>query len=285
MSLCPWLCQSGGSGAEELLGFGSCQSQVPLTPLCPCWAQSLGAAACPLHVLLSWPSLGRAVVQDRDVLLQPHTGPGGLSPCHCCPWRQGVDFSAMLCRSSGALQTPGAAEPICVSSGCQFLTPGFGDAAPPVLLPCLGASTPSSLGTPWAVPVSHCLQGTVLLLPRLGETVQCLPAGEGRFVPVSAALPCLSPVYLHPWLQGWHVPGAARPQIWLLPLACSSAGSSCFPASSFPGTAMGTVCCVLLCSSWLHPPPGAGAGRGSSRQESCQPMDLHHFPFLSPWSA
>lgn len=56
VSLCPWLCQSGGSGAEELLGFGSCQSQVLLTPLCPCWAQGLGTAACPLHVLLSWPS-------------------------------------------------------------------------------------------------------------------------------------------------------------------------------------------------------------------------------------
>lgn len=86
------LCPSGGSGAEELLGFGSCQSQALLTPCTPAglgvWGQ-----LCPLHVLLSCASLW----QECGLGCAPAQGcpaPGELSPSHCCPRRQGRGFSA-----------------------------------------------------------------------------------------------------------------------------------------------------------------------------------------------
>lgn len=80
-------------GAEELLRFGSCQSQVLLPPLYPCWAHGLGTAVCPLHVLLSCPSLWAGAW----VGLCSRTGMSCSSPTsHCCPWKQGGGFSVRI---------------------------------------------------------------------------------------------------------------------------------------------------------------------------------------------
>lgn len=240
---CSLLCAPVGSG------FGDSS----VSPACPAeLAQPVGR------------SLGCG--QDRGVPAPAPHWPWWTVLSPCCPQRQGGDFSARLSRSSGALQTPGAAEPILVPSGSQFLTPGLGMQLPRCSTPSSAPSLPwgfppSSLGSPWAVPVSHCLQGQCCSCPGRGtdSSVQ-FPAGQGRFVPVSASLPRLCPVYLHPWLQGWNVPGADL----ALPSRLFLTGSSCSPgshSSSFPGTAMGTVCCVLLCSFGSLPAPGAGAGR------------------------
>lgn len=282
-----------GLGAEELLGFGSCQSQV-LT------------AVCPLHVLLSCPSLwagavGWAVFQDRDSLLQPHAGPAELSPVHCCPWKQGGAFSARLSRAtrrSGAVETPLSAEPIYVSSGSLFLAPSFGDVAPccspsapypALLLPCLGASTPKQPWDTLACPMSHCLQGTVLFLPRLWERQSSvLPSWGGKVCSCFCLFPMFIPRLSSPLAAAMECPWSShiRCQIWLLPLACSSTGSPCFPCSPafpqqlLPWKSQGVLPCagVLLVELLgSTPSPGTGAGRNPA-----SPWHLHHFPFLSP---
>lgn len=234
-------------GAEELLGFGSCQSQVLLTPLYPCWA--LGTAVCPLHVLLSCPSLwagavGWAVFQDRDALLQPHAGPGELSPVHCCPWKQGGAFSASLSgatRRSGAVETPLTAEPICVSSGSLFLTPCFWGCSS-LLLPQFSTSS-SAPSLPWdtlACPMSHCLQGTVLFLPRLWEKTEFSSSQLGReglflFLPLSHVYPPF--IFTPGCSDGMSL--EQPPQVSDLALACSSTApaSPASHSSSFPGKA------------------------------------------------
>lgn len=74
-------------------------------------------------------------------------------------------------------------------------------------------------------------EGEVLFCPGRGrDRVQCFLTGQGRFVPASASFPCLSPVYLHPWLQRWNVPGAATSGLrcgsWLLPVPPQAASAS-----------------------------------------------------------
>lgn len=242
-------------GAGELLAFGSCQSQVLLTPLYPCWAQGLGTAVCPLHVQLSCPTLWAgawAGLCSRTGMCcsSPMSGLAS-SPSHCCPQRQGGGFSAWSHQKWGCKGSC-SAEPICVPSGSLFLTPAFGNAAPcfspsashpALLLPCLGPSTPSSLGTPWLVPSATACREWCCSCPGRGrDRVQCFLAGEGRFVPASASFPCLSPIYLHPWLQRWNVPGATtsdcRSGSCLLPAPHQAApGSQPCHSSSFPGKA------------------------------------------------
>lgn len=282
-------------GAEELLGFGSCQSQVLLTPLYPCWA--LGTAVCPLHVLLSCPSLwagavGWAVFQDRDALLQPHAGPGELSPVHCCPWKQGGAFSASLSgatRRSGAVETPLTAEPICVSSGSLFLTPCFWGCSS-LLLPQFSTSS-SAPSLPWdtlACPMSHCLQGTVLFLPRLWERQSSvLPSWGGKvcscfclfpmFIPrlsspLAAAMEC--PWSSHLRCQIWLLPVPQQPLLPLLPTAA--------PSLEKPGcSTLATVCWCPACgAAWLNP-----ISWDWGRQESCQPMGPPSFPLPFPREA
>lgn len=176
--------------------------------------------------------------QDRDVPAPAPRWPWWALPSHCCPQRQEVT-PARLCRSSGAVQTPGPAEPILVPSGSQFLTPGLGDAAPPVLH--IQLCSLSALGLPWAVPVSQCLQGQCCPCPGCGQTVQCLPAGEGRFVPVSASAMFI-PIDLHPWLQGWNVPGAGL----ALASCCSSqAAPAPQPPSAAPSLAQPWAPCAV----------------------------------------
>lgn len=144
-------------------------------------------------------------------------------------------------------------------------------ATPPVLhiqlcsFPALGLLPRAALGHLGLSP-SHCLQGTVL------NRVQCFPAGEGRFAPASASFPCLSPHLSSPLAAAMECPWSShvRSQIWLLPLACSSAGSPCFPG--FPqqflpwksqGILTRSLCAGVLLVELLGliPSPGAGAGR------------------------
>lgn len=280
------------AGVPVSLAWAGCVRQRScwgLGPLYPCWAQGWGQLGVPCMSCWAVARCGAgAVSQGRAVLLQPHTGPGKLSPCHCCPRRQGGDFSAR-----GATRRSGAGRAPVLLSPSVFPTPGFGDAPhPALLLPHLGASTPSSLGTPWAVPLSQCLQGTVLFLPRLWQRQSSvLPNWEGKVCSCFCFFPMFIPRLSSPLAAAMECPWSSQvtSQTWLLPLACSSTGSPCFPA--FPQQ-------LLPWKSQAIPAWARRAGvllvellgsisRGWGRQDvppgrnPARPRHLHHFHFLS----
>lgn len=236
---------------------------------------------------------GLGCVQDRDILLQPHTGSGELSPSHSCPPTREVASlpGAVGLQRLQLLLSPSVFPLVACSS------PDFGDAAPchsssaphpALLLPCFGASTPSSLGAPWPVPIP--LPAGISSCPGCGrDRVQCFPSGQGRFAPASASFPCLSPHLSSPLAAAMECPWSShiRSQIWLLPLACSSTGSPCFPA--FPqqllpwksqGILAGILCAGVLLVELLGliPSPGTGAGRNPPGRNPARPRDLHHSP-------
>lgn len=216
VSLCPWLCQAGA------LGQRSCWALVPARArscslLCAPAGLRVGdssvSPACPAE--LAQP-VGRS--QDRDVPAQGwgqdrdgvRTGmsllrgvpapaprwPWWALPSHCCPQRQEVT-PARLCRSSGAVQTPGPAEPILVPSGSQFLTPGLGDAAPPVPHSQL-CSHPRQPGDPLGCPCVPVPAGTVLPLPRLWTDSSVPPSWGGKVCSCFCLFAMFIPIDLHP---------------------------------------------------------------------------------------
>lgn len=190
-SLCPWhwlALSVWGTGAEELLGFGSCQSQALLTPLYPCWAQGLGTAVCPLHVLLSCPTLWAGAWAG----LCSRTGMSCSSPTlglanspHPTAALGGREVASLpgflgATRRSGAVETPVTAEPVCVSSDSLFRCPGFGDAAPRRSQ----CSTPSfAPSLPWGFHPKQpwdTLACPPLLLPAGNSAVPARAVGEFR---------------------------------------------------------------------------------------------------------
>lgn len=156
--------------------------------------------------------------------------------------------------------------------GCSSL-PSPSAPHPALLLPCLGASTPSSLGTPWPVPLSHSLQGTVLFLPRPWEgQSSVLPNRGGKVCSCFCLFPMFIPHLSSPLAAAMECPWSSqvRSQMWLLPLACSSTGSPCspaFPQQLLPWKSQDilarTRCAGVLLMELLGsiPSPGAGAGR------------------------
>lgn len=137
--------------------------------------------------------------------------------------------------------------------------------------PTLGHPPQAALGHLGLSPCPSACRERCCSCPGCGrDRVQCFLTGEGRFVPASASFPCLSPVYLHPWLQQWNVPGAARshlrPGSCLLPVPPQAAPvSQPSHSSSCPGKARpfqhGHGVLVSFWWSCWAPSPGAGAGR------------------------
>lgn len=204
-----------------------------------------------------------------------------LSLCHCCPQGQGVASltgSRGATRRGGAVKTPVTAEPWePVSSGslrcwgCSSL-PSLSAPHPALLLLRLGASTPSSLGTPWPVPLSHSLQGTVLFLPRPWEgQSSVLPNWGGKVCSCFCLFPMFIPHLSSPLAAAMECPWSShiRSQIWLLALACSSTGSPCSPACPqqlLPWESQDIVtrtCCAdVLLVDLLGSIPASGSGAG-----------------------
>lgn len=256
----------GGRGAAGLWFLsepGPAHCFVPL--LGSGFGDSSVSPAGPAELAQLW-----AEVQDGDV---PAPGLGSVQGCPCSspslalvdspipllPSEAGRGF---LCQALQEIQEQWgstdsrAAEPFLVPSGSQFLTPGFGGAAPPVLhiqlcsFPALGLAPQTALGRFGLSLCPSACRDSAAPAQAVGQTVQCLPAGEGRFV--------LFLALCHVYPQFIFTPGCrdgmSLEQSWLLPLACSSQAA---PAPSQPPTAVGTLCCVLLCSfgSILHPFP------------------------------
>lgn len=248
------------------------------------------------------PCMSCSAGQERGLGCVPVQGCPAPAPCPTAALASRVvaSVSGSLEATRRSVKTPVSAEPICVCSGSLFLTPGFGDAAPccapsaphpALLLACLGASTQAALGHLGLSPVPLPAGNSAVPAQAVGETCSVPPSWGGKVCSCFASFPCLSPVYLHPWLQRWNVPGAATSGLssgsCLLPVPQQAApASQPSHSSSFPGKARafyhGTQCAGVLLVELLGstPSPGTGAGRNPAR-----PWDLHHFPFLSPGSS
>lgn len=246
-----------GSGSGDSCMSPGCPAELPHL-----WAGAWAGLCSRTGMSCSSPTLGlvnsphsTAALQGREVVSLPD--------------------SLGATRSSGAVKTPVTAEPICVFSGSLFLTPGFGDAAPccspsaphpALLLPCIGASTPSSLGTPWPIPIPLPAGNSAVPAQAVGET-ECSASQLGReglllLLPLSVFIPHLSSPLAAtmecPWSS--HV----RSQTWLLPVPQQAAPAS-QPSHSWKRQGILTwIRCagVLLVELFgLIPPPGTGAGR------------------------
>lgn len=93
-SLCPWhglAVSAWGQGGRGAAGVWFLSEPGPAHCFVPCWAQGLGTAVCPLHVLLSCPTLWAGAW--AGLCSQTGMSCPELSPCHCCPRRQGGGFS------------------------------------------------------------------------------------------------------------------------------------------------------------------------------------------------
>lgn len=266
----PWwlLCQSGGRGAAGLWFLsepGPAHSSVPL--LGSGFGDSPVSPACPAELAQPW-----AGVQDRDV----------PAPAPRWPWRILPSTAALRGReviSAGALglyrlllllspplfplaatslaQLWGMQLPQCsTSSSAPSLPWGFHPKQPwdPLGCPCVpGCGTDSSVPPSWGGKVCSCFCLFAMFIPRLSS-------------PLAAGMEC-------PWSS----------QASDLALACSSqAAPAPQPPTAAPSLAQPWAPGAVSCSAALGSIPllGLGQAGNSSRQESCPPMHLHHFPFF-----
>lgn len=220
------------------------------------------------------------------------------SPSHCCPRRWLLCQALGASRGSGAVRTPVTAEPICVSSGILFPTPGFGDAAL-ATPPCSTSS--SAPFPPWGFhprrPWDTSACPPVPVPAGNGAVpVQCFLTGEGRFVPASASFPCLSPFIFTPGCShGMSLEQprqssdlALAPCLLLIRQPLLPGLPTAAPSLEKPGHSnLDTVCWCPACgAAWPHPIPwGRGRQDVPPGRNPARSQHLHHFPFLSPWSS
>lgn len=183
---------------------------------------------------------------------------------------------------SGAVKTPGTAEPICVSSGSQFLTPVLGMQHPQCSTSSSAPSLPwgSHPEQPWATlgcPRVPLPAGNSAGPARLWERQSsALPSRGGKVCSCFCLFPMFIPHLSSPLAAGvecpWSSQGRLRSGSCLSPVPQQAApASSCFPG---PGgrSAMGTLCCCpalgLLAPSQ---PLGLGLGQAGPSQAMAPP--------------